>query len=140
VRSRQDHAKTALISRLSAPAFPAREKVHQGNRVMSNMETTEGLDHAITSGRPAVLSRLRRFFGGLAGELVAEFLLDRLADDAEGAARPVVRVDGRTVGPSQHGFTVQAEAAITRGGVVLIVDNFDKCLELGNDAPVRGRP
>jgi glycerol uptake facilitator protein len=40
---------------------------------MSNMETAEGLDHAITSGRAAVLSRLRRFFGGRAGELVAEF-------------------------------------------------------------------
>jgi hypothetical protein len=59
-------------------------------------------------------------------------LLDRLADDAEGAARPVVRVDGRAVGPAQHGFTVQAEAAITHGGAVLIVDNFDQCQELEN--------
>ncbi|MGW0694917.1 ATP-binding protein [Streptomyces sp. NPDC002738] len=57
-------------------------------------------------------------------------LLDRLADDAEEADRPVVRVDGRTVGPSPHEFKAQADAAITTNGAVLLVDNFEQCQEL----------
>ncbi|MFF2525371.1 AAA family ATPase [Streptomyces liangshanensis] len=53
-------------------------------------------------------------------------LLRRLGDDAQAAGRPVVRVDGRTTGPSRDRFAGEARAALTTPGVVLLADSFER--------------
>ncbi|KIF73401.1 hypothetical protein QR77_04300 [Streptomyces sp. 150FB] len=53
-------------------------------------------------------------------------LLRRLADDALAAGRPVVRVDGRTVGPSADRFADEARTATTTSGAVLFIDAFER--------------
>jgi hypothetical protein len=57
-------------------------------------------------------------------------LLRRLADDAEQAGRPVVRVDGRTVDPSPEAFAAAAAAATGTPGAVLLVDTFERYQDL----------
>ncbi|MFF7472798.1 ATP-binding protein [Streptomyces sp. NPDC008092] len=58
-------------------------------------------------------------------------LLQRFADDARAAGRPVRLVDGRTVGPSPEAFTEQAGDEVRAPGAVLLVDTFERCEDVG---------
>lgn len=54
-------------------------------------------------------------------------LLRRFAQEARGAGRLVVEVDGRTVSPTPEGFTEAAAKAVAEPGAVLLVDTFELC-------------
>ncbi|HEX4252838.1 MAG TPA: BTAD domain-containing putative transcriptional regulator [Pseudonocardia sp.] len=64
--------------------------------------------------------------GGVGKSMLAR----RLADDAERAGRPVVRVDGRVLGSSVAAFEDAIRPARHTPGMVLVIDTFERCEEL----------
>jgi hypothetical protein len=95
----------------------ARERSFVGRRAERDLFA------AALAGAPGAFSVLYLYGPGGIGKSA---LLQRLADDARDAGRPVVTVDGRLTGPAPPAFAAAAAPALA-GGAVLIIDTFERC-------------